>query len=116
MVKLSDYGLPVVTYSNERQSSQFHLAPEAFDSDGTMKSDVWSLGVTLITMTKMDNPLKCLALSKADYQCCNRDSPAYLGEKWSAELADFVEKCLVWDVSKRWSVEQLMEVSLFYGD
>ena len=47
---------------------------------------------------------------------CNRDSPAYLGEKWSAELANFVEKCLVWDVSKRWSVEQLMEVSLFYGD
>ena len=48
-------------------------------------------------------------------QQCNtgfaKTSPSLSSEKWSAEYAGFVGKCLVRDVNKRWSVKQLMEVS-----
>ena len=40
-----------------------------------------------------------------------RYSPSYSGKKVSALLVHFVRKCLIRDVSKRWSVRQLMEVS-----
>ena len=48
-------------------------------------------------------------------QQCNtgfaKTSPSLSSEIWSAEYVGFVEKCLVKDVNKRWSVKQLMEVS-----
>ena len=110
MVKLSDYGLPVVLHSNERQSSQSHLAPEAFDSDGTMKSDVWSLGITMIELTERINPYEFDVCSRgATVHMFNRSVPFPSSEKWSAECVDFVSRCLK-DVNKRWNVEQLMEV------
>ena len=109
-MKLSDYGLEPKWFSTNINKSMMYEAPEVFNGKRDSKSDVCSLGVTLITMTKMDNPLKCLALSKADYQCCNRDSPSLSSEKWSDECVDFVGKCLVKDVKERWSVKQLMEV------
>ena len=39
--------------------------------------------------------------------------PTLSSSKWSAEFVDFVSKCLVEDVSKRWSVSELMNVSSF---
>ena len=32
--------------------------------------------------------------------------------KWSADFVDFVSKCVVRRVEERWSVEQLMSVSV----
>ena len=87
------------------------MAPEAFDSDGTMKSDVWSLGITLIELTERINPYEFDACSRgATVHMFDRSVPSPSSEKWSAECVDFVSRCLVKDVNKRWNVEQLMEV------
>lgn len=38
--------------------------------------------------------------------------PSLSFSKWSMEFVDFVNKCLVRDVNERWSVNQLMNVTL----
>ena len=40
----------------------------------------------------------------------NMPSPSLSSSEWSSDLVDFVKKCLVKDVKKRASVEDLMEV------
>ena len=52
MVKLGDYGLPISLYSKENGSTLCHAAPEVFDGQRELKSDVWSLGITLIELVK----------------------------------------------------------------
>ena len=41
-------------------------------------------------------------------------SPSLSSSKWSAAFVDFVGKCLVKDVKERWSVKELMEVSVVW--
>ena len=40
------------------------------------------------------------------------DSPSLSSSRWSQDFVDFVSKCLVKDVNERWSVTQLMDVSV----
>ena len=91
--------------------SVMYEAPEVFNRKRELKSDVWSLGITLIEMAKREDPYMNYATFKADGRVCSNGSPAYSGEKWSAEYVDFVGRCLVEDVKERWGVQQLMEVS-----
>ena len=111
-MKLGDYGL--LTAANaycEKRATVSHKAPEKFTGTRELKSDVWSLGVTLIELAEGKNPYGHVELGTIKDYVNNNDPPSLSSEKWSAEFVDFVSKCLVKDVKKRWSMSELMEVS-----
>ena len=54
-MKLGDYGLLISLYSKENGSMLCHAAPEVFDGQRELKSDVWSLGITLIELEEKKN-------------------------------------------------------------
>ena len=111
-MKLGDYGMLTEANANsEKRATISHKALEAFSKARELKSDVWSLGVTLMELAEGKIPFNEANLEEMKYglYCCN--PPSLSSEKWSVECVSFVEKCLMVDVKERWSVKQLMEVS-----
>ena len=77
MVKLGDFGLAVQlehSYSVRKADcgTPLYVAPEVYDGQGCLKSDVWSLGMSIIVMADGKHPfygystLQVLKLWKCD--------------------------------------------------
>ena len=116
MIKLGDFGLAVqLEHSCSKRSTQcgtsWYMAREVYYDGAELKSDVWSLGITLIELAEGKNPF-AEKESSAEIMCAvlMDQPPSLSSSKWSAEFVDFVNKCLVRDVNERWSVSELMEV------
>lgn len=85
------------------------MAPEVFEGRRGKKSDVWSLGITLIEMAEGKNPF-------ADYnseeemknRVWNSIPPRLPEERWSFQFVDFVANCLLQDVDERASASELL--------
>ena len=107
---MGDYGLLTADYSEEINESILREAPEAIDGKRGWKSDVWSLGITLLELAKGWNPFDSYSFRETEYRICNAFLPSLSRKKWSSHLVDFVNKCLVRDVKKRASVRELMNV------
>ena len=85
------------------------MAPESFKDEMELKSDVWSLGISLFE----------LASGKRGYSSSGRNPketipkvypPSLSKDDWSAEFCDFLDKCLEKDVNQRASVSELKDV------
>ena len=87
-----------------------------------MKSDVWSLGISMSEMADGKNPFagkstaKVLACNELEVQVLeqidHRELPTLSHASWSYAFVDFVNKCLVRDVKERPYVDDLMKVRI----
>ena len=93
--------------------TSWYMAPEVLDEQTELKSDVWSLGISLIELAEGENPIGGNSMMQVVRNVYCNDPPSLDAEKCSAAFVDFVNKCLVKDVKERWSVSELMDVSSF---
>ena len=117
MIKLGDFGLSVqLAHSNSVRSKTcgtcWYIAPEVFNGKAGLKSDVWSLGITLIEIAEGKNPFVGLSSAVVVKAILFDKPPSLSSSKWSAAFVDFVSKCLIKDVEERWSIDALMKVSV----
>ena len=118
VLKLGYYGLTIQTecYAIRKTDCEGvrSFAPEVFEGEYEMKSDVWSLGIALIEM------MGITPYHKHD----NDDLPTMNGELRlpfktdtikSSERVRFLKKCFL-KKEERSSVNELMNVSVIEGD
>ena len=117
MIKLSDIVLPKQWNAGDFDDGSMydallHQAPEVFKDGAELKSDVWSLGMSMIEMVGGRNP--CVGLTSTEFKnkLLNKRPPSFSSSGWSDDLVDFVNACLVKDVNERASVDDLLEVSV----
>ena len=115
VVKLGYYGLTTQSeyYSIKKTDCDGFrsFAPEVYRGDYGMYSDVWSFGIALIEMMDM-TPYS----EYENYQVLTLNRvfvlPFDKHDIGSEELSDFLENCFIVKVPKRWSVSDLLNVSV----
>lgn len=87
----------------------YNAAPEVYEGNACLKSDVWSLGMNLIEMAGENHPFDGRSEEEVKNAVMNGVTiPSTL----SPDVVDFINKCLVKDVKDRASVDDLLKVSL----
>ena len=86
-----------------------YMAPEVYEERTELKSDVWSLGISLFELASRQ---RAYASSERNPEETIPDSypPSLYEDKWSAPFCDFLSKCLEKDVNQRASVSELKDV------
>lgn len=117
MTKLGDFGLAVqLEHSCSKRATVcgtvLYMAPEVFGDGAVLKSDVWSLGISIIEIAEGKNPFENCNPFEVMNIVCNGDPPSFSSSTWSTDLVEFVKRCLVRDVKERASVEELMKVGV----
>ena len=117
MIKLGDFGLAVqlehsCSKRNTLCGTSWYVAPEVYEEEACLKSDVWALGMSVIEMAEGKHPLASFTSAQAIKKVCFEEPPSLTSSGWSSDLVDFVKKCLVKDVSERSSVDDLLKVSV----
>ena len=117
MIKLGDFGLAVqlehsCSKRNTLCGTSWYVAPEVYEEEACLKSDVWALGISIIEMAEGRNPFAGMTSAKIMNQVLNKSPPSLSSSEWSGNMVDFVKQCLVKDVKKRASVNDLLEVSV----
>jgi len=106
--KLADFGVSKkLATSGQRQKTvigtPYWMAPEVIDQaneegDGyDFRSDIWSLGITIIEMAEGDPPLHELLPIRALLSIPARDPPTLKStgpNKWSQTMSNFIAACL----------------------
>ena len=87
------------------------FAPEVFRGEYEMKSDVWSFGTALLELMGI-TPYYWFDNDRLPTLNVIFESPFNKDTIKSSELADFLKKCFEERVSERWSVKELMNVSV----
>mmetsp|Transcript_23160 Transcript_23160/g.33953 ORF Transcript_23160/g.33953 Transcript_23160/m.33953 type:complete len:685 (+) Transcript_23160:159-2213(+) len=117
-ISLADFGLAKVASCRNCHQNSFvgtlnYMSPEKImNSSYSFPSDIWSLGITLITVIEGKHPY---ALHGSNYwdlvrYVCDEDSPN-VGPRFSTELRDFISLCLQKDPTDRPTIRQLLRHS-----
>ena len=117
VIKLGDFGLAVqlghsCSVRSTTCGTAWYMAPEVYEEEACLKSDVWALGISIIEMAEGKNPFAGMASVKILNQVLNKSPPSLSSSQCSSDLVDFVKKCLVKNVKKRASINELLKVSV----
>ena len=112
---MSDFGLTtLLEHPNPRgkhtSDAPWYRAPEVDEGKSCLKSDVWSLGMSVIEMAEGKHPFA--GYSEEEVRDAVRHERLSISCEWSFVWIDFVKRCLVKDVNKRASVEELLRVGV----
>ena len=107
---MCDFGLALKQNQERICGTPAYMAPEAFGGKEEPKSDVWSLGITLMELAEGKNPYAGCSTEVVKRKVQKDKSPALSSSKWSAAFVDFVKRCLEKEVKKRASASELMSV------
>ena len=88
------------------------MGPEVYEGGTVLKSDVWSLGISIIEMAEGKHPFAGMTSTRNMKWIIDMPSPSLSSSGWSSDLVDFVNACLVKDVNERASVEALLRVGV----
>ena len=111
-MKLGEYGvLPRTKRPNGNRATLWYMAPEGFRGKVELKSDVWSLGISLFELA---SGRRAYSSNERNPKEIIPDSypPSLSKGKWSAPFCGFLSKCLEKVVNQRVSVSELMNVGI----
>ena len=115
VLKLGYYGLTTQAecYSirKTRCEGLRSFAPEVFKGEYEMKSDVWSLGIALIEMMGI-TPYAMCENTSLPTKIESVKLPINEEDIESTDLTNFLKKCFEKEVKERWSVNELINVSV----
>ena len=95
VIKLGDFGLAVqlehsCSKRNTTCGTSLYMAPEVYEEEACLKSDVWALGISIIEMAENKNPYVGMTSAKVMNQVLSKPSPTLTSSGWSSDLVDFV--------------------------
>jgi serine/threonine protein kinase len=122
-VKIGDFGVAKDMLSDNSQTSMnaaaqtfvgtlTYMSPERINGgEYGFASDVWSLGLTILTTAMGKLPIDTEGGYWSVMACVREDQPPSLDDdpKWSEQFRDFLSKCLTKDVELRPTCKQLLE-------
>jgi len=107
-IKLADFGRAAqLTIEQQRRNSvvgtPYWLAPEVIRGDEyDQRVDVWSLGIVLYEMAEGQPPYMTEPAMRALFLLMTKGVPPLVNrDKWSVELLDFLDQCLIVDPESR---------------
>eukprot|EP00301_Raphidiophrys_heterophryoidea_P004433 c11925_g3_i1.p1 GENE.c11925_g3_i1~~c11925_g3_i1.p1 ORF type:complete len:738 (-),score=189.42 c11925_g3_i1:187-2400(-) len=115
-VKLADFGVSAqLKHEMEKRKTvigtPFWMAPEIIQEIAyDVRADIWSLGITCIEMAEGHPPYHRINPMRAIFMIPARPPPQLSeSSKWSADLKDFIAKCLIKNPDDRPSAHTLLQ-------
>ncbi|KAJ2500015.1 MAP kinase kinase (MEK) [Coemansia sp. RSA 1972] len=116
-IKLCDFGISkemVNSIANTFVGTASYMSPERMNGGSyTVKSDIWSLGLTLMELALGRYPLKGEGESMSIFEMLSyintETIPMLSADEFPPGLCDFVAKCLIKDPAKRPALKDLFE-------
>ena len=113
--KLADFGVSaqLTNSKNMRKTmigTPFWMAPELIqETYYNGKADIWSLGITILELCEGHPPHFNVHPMRAIFMIPMKPAPKLEApSKWSPQMVDFVERCLVKEVDNRWDSKALL--------